>query len=167
MSELLESIPLHRESVDVAVLLGLTVDIMQRQASASGVRLTVRVDDDVPSMVRLDREKVAWAVTSLVGSALRHVQGPGAWVDVHASSQHGELSICVRDNGPGITTGQLHKLWQRDQWQPGMGLALLMVRDIATAHGGTLAVSSRTAALDHFTSVCFTIAHADSAALRH
>ena len=158
MDAALESIPLHREPVSIAVLLGLAADVMHRQASALGVRLTVSIDEDVPPTVRLDRDKVAWAVTSLVGSALRHAQGPGAEVDVHATWQHdSHLSVCVRDNGPGISPSQLHRLLLRDRWQPGTALALLMIEDIATAHGGALRITSRTNALDHFTSVCFTI----------
>src|SRR5262245_28708595 len=64
-----ESIPVRRETVDVGVLFELTTEVMQRQARTLGIPLTVRIDDDVPSTVRLDRHKVAWAMTSLVGSA--------------------------------------------------------------------------------------------------
>ena len=69
-----ESIPLRRQDVDVGVLLELTMEVMQRQAGLLGIALTLRIDDEVPSTVRLDRDKVAWAITSLVGSALRHVR---------------------------------------------------------------------------------------------
>jgi signal transduction histidine kinase len=144
--------------VDVGVLLELTTEVMQRQAKTLGISLTLRIDDDVPDVAHLDRDKVAWAITSLVGSALRHVHGPRGFVDVHVSrdAQSG-LAVCVRDNGPGIPADQLNRLLQREGWHPGSALALLLVEDIAAAHGGGVRIESRADPLDHFTSVCFTI----------
>jgi signal transduction histidine kinase len=156
--ESFESIPLRRQDVDVGVLLELTTEVMQRQARMLGVRLTVRIDDEVPATVHLDRNKVAWAITSLVGSALRHLHGPRGSVDVHVSwDMQSGVTVCVRDNGPGIPSDQLNRLLQREGWRPGSALALLLVEDIAIAHGGGVRVESRTHPLDHFTSVCFTI----------
>jgi len=153
-----ESIPLRRQDVDVGVLLELTTEVMQRQARTLGITLTLRIDDEVPSTVRLDRDKVAWAITSLVGSALRHVHGPHRSVDVRVSCDvQSGLAVCVRDNGPGIPADQLDRLLQREGWHPGSALALLLVEDIAVAHGGGVRIESRTDPLDHFTSICFTI----------
>ena len=154
----IESIPLRRQDVDVGVLLELTTEVMQRQARTLGIALTVRIDDEVPATVHLDRDKVAWAITSLVGTALRHVHGPQRSVDVHVSADsESSLAVCVRDNGPGIPSDQLNRLLQREGWRPGSALALLLVEDIAVAHGGSVRIASSTDPLDHFTSVCFTI----------
>src|SRR4249919_1125514 len=136
-SEPIESIPLRRQDVDVGVLLELTTEVMQRQARALGIALTVRIDDEVPATVHLDRDKVAWAITSLIGSALRHVRGARGSVDVHVSCDAPSvLVVSVRDNGPGIPSDQLSRLLQREGWHPGSALALLLVEDIAVAHGG-------------------------------
>jgi two-component system phosphate regulon sensor histidine kinase PhoR len=154
-----ESIPLRRQPVDVGVLLELTTEVMQRQARSMGITLALRIDDDVPSTVRLDRDKVAWAITSLVGSAIRHVHGPDKRVDVHVAwdAARSTLSICVRDNGPGMSSDHLSRLFRRDAWHPGAALALLLVEDIAAAHGGGITVKSSTDPARHFTDVCFTI----------
>jgi signal transduction histidine kinase len=82
----IESIPLRREPVDVGVLLELTTEVMQRQAQALGVTLAIHIDENVPDTVRVDRDKVAWAITSLVGSALRHVRTPDGSIDVHVGT---------------------------------------------------------------------------------
>jgi signal transduction histidine kinase len=158
MSDVPESIPLRRQEVDVGVLLEVTTEVMQRQAAAHGVRLNIHIDDNVPTTVRVDRDKVAWAITSLVGSALRHVQGPGGLIIVSVSyDSRAALVISVRDNGPGISAEPLRNLLRRDRWRPGSALALLLVEDIAVAHGGHLDVESKADALDHFTSVRMTI----------
>lgn len=158
------SIPLRLQTVDVGVLLELTTEVMERQARAHGARLVIRVDEDVPTSVTIDREKVGWAITSLVGSALRHAQGPGGIIQLKVSqATRSKLMFCVRDNGPGIPSGDLAGMLRRDAWRPGSALALLLVEDIAVAHGGRLWIESNAVPHDHFTSVCFTIALQDAA----
>lgn len=159
MSDAAESIPLLRQDVDVGVLLEVTTEVMQRQAAAHGVRLNIQIDDNVPTTVHVDRDKVAWAITSLVGGALRHAQGPGGLIIVGVSYDDSppRLVIAVRDNGPGIPADRVKNLLRRDRWRPGSALALLMVEDIAVAHGGRVDVESKVGALDHFTSIRFTI----------
>jgi len=52
---------------------------------------------------------------------------------------------------------QLKRLLQRENWHPGGALGLLLVQDIAVAHGGSLTIESRTERDDPFTGVAFTI----------
>ena len=47
---------------------------MHQQASASDVTLQTVVDAQVPAVVWVDAEKVAWATTVLVGNSLRYVR---------------------------------------------------------------------------------------------
>ena len=154
-----ESIPLRRQTVDVGVLLELSTEVMQRQAKALGISLTLHIDDEVPDTVRLDRDKIAWAITSLVGSALRHVRAPGGSVKVSVSrdAEGSGLVITVHDDGPGIPADRMNRLLHRDSWRPGAALALLLVEDIAVAHGGEIVVESQTGPSAHFTTVRFTI----------
>src|SRR5262245_57599174 len=155
-----ESIPLQRQRVDVSVLLELTTEVMQRQARALGVSLDITIGDDVPDVVSIDRDKVGWVITSLVGSALRHVRSPGGSIEVAVAYDRAQstLSITVRDDGPGMPPDQLDKLLTRRGWRPGAALALLLVEDVAVAHGGSIQVESRTDRAHHFTLVRFTVA---------
>jgi signal transduction histidine kinase len=155
-----ESIPVRRQAVNLPVLLTLTTDQMHHQAAALGISLGVQLDDDVPEFVERDRDKVAWALTSLVGTALRHVSRPRGAVQVRVSYDRppGCLLFTVKDNGLGIAPERLRRLLQRDEWHPGGALALLLVEDIAVAHGGRLQVESDTRSSSQFTSITFTIA---------
>jgi signal transduction histidine kinase len=63
----------------------------------------------------------------------------------------------VRDDGPGIQPERLHKLLPRGPWRPGSALALLLVEDIARAHGGGIEVQSKTTGIEHFTNVLFKV----------
>lgn len=121
--------------------------------------LTLGIDQAVPDAVSLDRDKVGWAITSLVGSALRHVRAPGGAIDVHVAFDRaaGTLLTDVRDNGPGIPADRLDKLLTRGGWRPGGALALLLVEDIAIAHGGSVVIESRTGPPHPFTRIRVTI----------
>jgi signal transduction histidine kinase len=159
-----ESIPLRREPVNVGVLLELPTEVLQRQARALRITLTIRIDDDVPDTVYLDRDKVAWIITSLVGSAVRHVRTPGGTIDVHVGfdAAPSTLSISVRDDGSGIPAEKLKRLLKRGGWHPGSALALLLVEDIAIAHGGGIEIESKADPAEHFTTVRVTIPASDS-----
>ena len=154
-----EAIPLHRQPVDVGVLIELTTEVLQIQARALGVTLTIHIDEEVPDIVSIDRDKVAWAIASLVGAALRYVRGRDGFIALHVGfgDSSGTLRFSVRDNGPGISAEQLKRLLQRENWHPGGALGLLLVQDIAVAHGGSLAIESQNDREDHFTEVAFTI----------
>jgi len=67
------------------------------------------------------------------------------------------LRVSVRDNGRGISAERLTRLLQRENWYPGGALALLLVQDVAAAHGGAMQIESRTDRENHFTDVIFTI----------
>jgi two-component system OmpR family sensor kinase len=160
-----ESIPLRREPVDVGVLLELTMEVMHLQAKALDVALKVRVADEVPALLHLDGDKVAWAVANLVGTALRHVRRgtqlmPGGSIDVEVNydSVRGELTITVRDDGSGIPPDRLKNLLNRGtRSHPGAALALQLVHDIAAAHGGGMEIESNADRFEHFTKVRITI----------
>jgi signal transduction histidine kinase len=143
-----DAIPLRRDHVNVAVLLELPTEVMQRQARDLGITLAIVIDD--------------WAITSLVGSALRHVASPGGRIDVRVSydAAGGCVSITVRDDGPGISPEQVTRMLNRTNWHPGAALALLLVEDIAKAHGGGIHVRSSAERSGHFTEIRFTVSAA-------
>lgn len=165
LTEVAESIPLRREPVDVGVLLELTMEVMHLQARTLGVTLKVRVADDVPTLLHFDGDKVAWAVANLVGTALRHVRrgtdstrGGSVDVNVRYNTAQGELVIDVRDDGSGIPIEKLKGLLNRGtRSHPGAALALLLVEDIAAAHGGGIELESSADSFEHFTKVRLTV----------
>ena len=160
-----ESILIRRQPVDFGVLLELTLEALHLQARVLNVTLKVRIADDVPAVLEIDADKVAWAVTNLVGTALRHVRRgtqrtPGGTIDVsaHYDAAKSELIVVVRDDGPGIPFERLSKLLNRGtRSQPGGALALLLVEDVAVAHGGGIEIESNADRAAQYTSVRLTI----------
>ena len=65
-------------------------------------------------------------------------------VSIHASPQDGFLSISVRDNGPGMPNSANLFVPFYTTKKAGSGVGLVLARQIAEAHGGTLDLRNRT-----------------------
>lgn len=154
------TIALSFEPTDVAALLTSSLAPLVEQARA--LRIELRVDElgDVP-LFAVDREKIAWAVTALVGNALRYVRrgtetelGGSIVVHLEHDRVNRELTISVQDDGPGMSKDRVESLFERRPGAPHAGaLALSLMRDVVSAHGGRLSVESRVEPHDHGTSI--------------
>jgi signal transduction histidine kinase len=156
-----ERIPIRRNRVDVRDLLTSTLEVLSEQGKGAGIGIHVSVDDDVPAEVPLDGVKVAWAVSTLVGNSLRYLgrSGRAGQIEVRASMENesGALIIAVRDNGPGIPASRASRLFEDAGALRSVGLALVLVRDVVAAHGGTIEVHSMTDQMDHGTRITLRI----------
>ncbi len=153
------AVGLHRTPTDVRALLRTSLASLERQARALDVELGVKTDAAVPAKLTLDPEKIAWAVSALVGNAMRYVrrgtrQMPGGSIAVKAAVDEGALVIVVEDDGPGIPAEVEARMFQRAPGAPhATGLALTVVRDIVTAHGGSMELVTATDLIEHGTTV--------------
>ena len=160
----IEAIAIRRTATDVRELLTSKLAVISSQAGADDVTLSVEVAADVPALVHLDSEKVAWAVTTVVGNALRYMRSGsrrtgGGTISVRTSYDRStsEFTIEVQDDGPGIPADTVTRLFRRDGLNVrGAGLALLLIRDIMAAHGGRVDVRSSKGAVGHGTTIRLT-----------
>lgn len=99
-----------------------------------GVRIETRLD---PTLIRGEPERMARAVSNLIGNATRW-SPPGTAVEVSVAA--GVLS--VRDHGPGFAAEDLPHVFERfyraatARGTSGSGLGLAIVAQAAEAHGG-------------------------------
>jgi signal transduction histidine kinase len=157
----IEALVIRRTATDLRTLLASKLAVISSQAAAAGVTLTVTVADNVPALVHVDSEKVAWAATTLVGNALRYVRAgtrktPAGTIAVRAAFDPLSFQVIleVQDDGPGIPPDTVARLFRRDGLNVrGAGLALLLMSDICAAHGGSVDVRSSIQASDHGTTV--------------
>jgi two-component system phosphate regulon sensor histidine kinase PhoR len=156
------AIPLHTVPLDVGSLLRSALASLQAQASGIDVTIALDVAPGLP-LVTADPDKMAWAVTTLVGNALRYVRAgtrlhPGGTIDVAVRRDAGGIAIVIQDDGPGIRDDLLPHLLTRG---PGAthaaGLALALVNEVVLAHGGGFEIRSRTRGPDHGTAVKLTL----------
>ena len=160
----IEAMPVRRRTTDVRALLISKLGVIASQAADVDVSLDIETASDVPQILDVDPEKVAWAVTTLVGNALRYMRtgprktGKGTIrVRTRFDASRALLRIEVQDDGPGVQAETIARLFNRDALNVrGSGLALLLIADACAAHGGTVEVRSGTGASDHGTTVAMT-----------
>ena len=132
--------PKRRDPVDLA---GVVTDATRR-AVPPGVRLRAGQVDR--AMVPGDATQLTRVVTNLVDNALRYARGT---VDVTLKAQGAQAVISVADDGPGIAPADRERIWDRfvrldddrSRTSGGTGLGLALVKELVTAHGGTVSVT--------------------------
>jgi signal transduction histidine kinase len=142
-----DAIPIRRTPTDLRALMTSSLGAMIAQAHAADVTLETSVDERVPPLVDIDADKIGWALSALVGNALRYVRHgsqvmPGGAITVRITFQEIRPSVVieVQDDGPGIPADKLRALFETAPNRPRVALGLLIVRDVVIAHGGELEV---------------------------
>jgi two-component system OmpR family sensor kinase len=135
-------LPIERERVELGALLERVRDRFAALARDQGREVVVAAPNGLAA--ELDRLRVEQALGNLIDNSLRH--GEGA---VRLSARHadGALLLEVSDAGAGFPAGFEESAFERfsraDEGRTGggAGLGLAIVRAIAHAHGGSVALS--------------------------
>jgi len=133
--------------VSSADLVGESVDRYEGRARDAGIELKPTVAVGLPP-VRVDRERIGHVFDNLIGNALAHTERGGS-IGVSAESEGDFVKFSVADTGEGIATEHLPRLFEKFYRVPGSrstggaGLGLTIAREIVTAHGGQIDVTSR------------------------
>jgi two-component system, OmpR family, sensor histidine kinase BaeS len=134
---------LHREPIDVDVLVNETLDAFRPEAVAAGVQLIEAVDAGLPA-IDADPARIRGVLGNLVNNALRHTRRGGT-VRVEGVAVAASVRITVHDDGEGIPADLLPRVFDRFVKGPGStgsGLGLAIVRDVVEAHGGSVSAAS-------------------------
>ena len=139
--------PLVAAPLDLAELVADVLDLMQPSLEHRGIAVE-RVHGDMPRP-SADRARLRQALLNLVVNAADAMPHGGRLcvrTEFDATAQCALLA--VEDSGPGVTD-ELRARLQTDSLSTkpfGLGLGLVVCRDVATAHGGELRIE-RSAAL--------------------
>jgi two-component system sensor histidine kinase SenX3 len=138
-----------RESLSVKDLISEAVDRVESLADRAGITV------DAESVgrrhtVRGDRRQLVSALTNLLENACKYSDG-GSTVWLSSSTDGTAVSIAVRDEGIGIPSRDLERVFERfyrvdrarSRDTGGTGLGLAIVRHVAGNHGGDVSVESR------------------------
>lgn len=150
--ELNQHIP-PADPVDLALLIRSVADALAGLAQDRGVVLDLQPVRDLPPVLG-DRDELVRVFENLIENGIKYGQSGGrveVRVEPGIAMPATEVTIHVRDFGPGIAEEHLPRLTERfyradqaeSRVQGGTGLGLAIVKHIVTRHRGRLAVTSQ------------------------
>ncbi len=118
---------------------------------AQAAQVSIRVESEALPPLHADGDRLSQVLSNLVDNALKFTP-PGGSISLRAGMQAEWLRVEVADTGAGIPAEALPHIFKRFfQVDPsraggvkhGAGLGLAIVREIVSAHGGTISVQSQ------------------------
>jgi two-component system, OmpR family, phosphate regulon sensor histidine kinase PhoR len=140
---------------DVGDAVTRAANVYRYRAEREGLRLTLDVEDDLPTS-HIDERAIQLAVVNLVDNALKYAPEGEELIVRAARTADGEsVRVDVIDRGPGVPGDDRHRIFDRFVRLPsrgagssspvrGSGIGLALVKHIAESHGGRAWVVSST-----------------------
>ena len=145
-----DTAPITREEIDLSEIARDIIEMLRPQADKKEITPELRVPRDLPR-VPAHRDMLGQALINLLENAIKYTQSGGrVWVEARRVAGD-YVEISVADNGPGIPSEHLPRLFERfyrvdkarSRSEGGTGLGLSIVRHIVQRHGGSVRVESR------------------------
>ncbi|WBQ14269.1 HAMP domain-containing histidine kinase [Hyphomonadaceae bacterium BL14] len=140
---------LSLEEFDVRDIADICTKMMRLRATEQGVTLYVDAGD-APIHVRADRKALRQILLNLLSNAVKFTPEGGAVV-LMACTEGPDLVMAVGDSGVGISQDEIARLGQpyaqsqsgRDSVERSSGLGLVLVRQLAELHDGSMTIESQ------------------------
>lgn len=154
---------MRREPVRIEEVLRSCVEKQSLRAANANISLAIETPPDLPAIFG-DGDRLAQVFSNLIDNALKHTPAGGK-VGVSARALSGSsvvrkgkawpggVEVGVSDTGPGIPSEELSRIFERfyqldksraRSASSGLGLGLAIVKEIITAHGGSIHAESVT-----------------------
>ncbi len=138
----------RQEFDDTSAWLRVVSRRFQADAEAKGLDLILDIPDDLPSIVG-DEIYLTDAIGRLLENAIKFSRDESEWVRVSASESDGYLRIDFHDQGIGVASENVDKLFdlfhqlnREEMEQQGTGAGLAICKGIVEIHGGKVALES-------------------------
>jgi len=150
------SITLEVEEIDVNKWLPPLLSPWRAAAQEKGQEWGSSISENLPH-IWIDPERMAQAIGNLLSNAIKYTPRDGG-ITVTAEANENECWIQISDTGPGILPEEQEHIFEPfyrserlRRFPQGLGLGLTIARDIVTAHGGHLDLSSQPGQGSQFT----------------
>jgi two-component system, OmpR family, phosphate regulon sensor histidine kinase PhoR len=138
----------EKEQLNLAEIIEDQVEFHRAAAQAKLISLDLEPLPPLPPIV-VNRRNMEEVLSNLIGNAIKYTP-EGGKVVVSAGMENGYLRVSVRDNGIGMGTEELEKIFspfyrvknEKTRFIIGTGLGLAIVKSIVEAHNGFVRVDS-------------------------
>jgi PAS domain S-box-containing protein len=142
-----EDFRLNLQALNLKDEIKTVIEQMELTAGQKGVSLSSGIEEAL--MVSADYDLLHLLMRNMVSNAVKF-SANGGRVIISGQKEQGFVKIAVIDNGVGIANENLEKLFRIDirfttkgtANEPGTGLGLMLCREIAEKHGGSISVES-------------------------
>jgi signal transduction histidine kinase len=136
MLEYARPLNLRLSLADVNGIIQETIAIVKGMAGEKQVSIESRLSFDIP-LLNLDPMRMKQVFINLLTNAVQ-ASPPGESVFFSSVCEDGRIVIDITDNGPGISAEQKENIFTPffSTKKEGIGLGLIMVKNIVAAHGG-------------------------------
>lgn len=147
------SIELNIKSSEIQNILDYAIDANKSAAEQKNIKLKVDIDSDVETVLA-DQEKTAWVLNNLLSNAIRYSY-ENSEIIIKISNENNKIKFAVKDNGRGIESQYLDKIFNRyfripGSKKEGTGLGLSISKEFIEAQGGEISVQSEIGAGSEF-----------------
>jgi two-component system OmpR family sensor kinase len=145
LARLDEEPSVRRQEVDLAALARDAAE----DARATAPDRSISVDGATSAIVSGDPHQLRQVLANLTRNALVHTPG-GSPIELSVARNGQEVSVSVRDHGPGLPADSeqsiFDRFWRaqggRERGKAGAGLGLAIVRGVLDAHGGRISAEN-------------------------
>ena len=141
------------ESVKINAVFKEVIEILNPTANFYGVTLINELENSDDIFIKADKQRVKQILINLISNGIKY-NGKKGWVKLSInesfSKEEDFIRICVSDNGPGIDSAKISKLFTpferlgaENTGVEGTGLGLSVVKQYTTLMGGTCGVESK------------------------
>jgi PAS domain S-box-containing protein len=141
-----EKAVLNKSDVSIGAIIAEAVEEVHPTAEARGQFLRISLSPQLPA-VSMDADMIRRVLINLLENAVKYTR-TGDHIDVSARMEEGHLEVGVRDNGPGISSEDRERIFDKffrlsgESRPKGLGLGLAFCRLAVEAHGGKIWVDS-------------------------
>lgn len=136
-------LPLHKERLDLGLLVEDTAASFQAEADAAGIGISTQAIEPLPA-VFADPVRIRQVLGNIITNALRYTPRGGT-VRIECAARDGRIVVSVHDTGQGIAADELPQIFDRFYRSPdskGSGLGLTIAKNLVAAHDGEITAES-------------------------
>jgi signal transduction histidine kinase len=139
----------ERALTDIKTIATDTLKSLGTQASAKSIQIISEIDTDLP-LIYASADQITEVYINLLDNAIKYTPNNGRII-LRISVSSGQIKSVIEDNGPGIAAENIGKLFDKfqrleeivEQRNKGIGLGLVIAKEIIESHGGKIWVESR------------------------